>query len=84
MFGYGGAKTWHLLELEVRRAGERPVELLGGELELRFECNGAGNVVISVQACNLAPEEHLISIDGATQLTQRHLKLHPEQIKRKR
>lgn len=77
LLGHGQAKGWHLFEFEVRGGGQSPVELLGGELVLASECNGARDEVVSVDASDLAPEEDLVSLHSGAQLAQTHFELHP-------
>ena len=79
LFGHGLSETGHRVELEIGRAAQSPVKLLGGELVLALECNGECDVVVGVQARNLAPEAHLIRVDAPTQLAQCHLELHSKQ-----
>jgi hypothetical protein len=76
LFDGGEAEAWHLFELEVRRSGQRPVESFLGELVHAAERNGDREVVVSTDARDLAPEKHLVCLNGGSQLAQAHFQLH--------
>lgn len=75
-------EAWHFLEFEFGSTGRQsPVELLVWELVLALECNGECDIVVSVQASHLAPEEHLISLNRSSKLAEGHLQLDSKQDK---